>query len=201
MNALVAELIKSGVLKSPSIINAFLEANRSDFVPSKYLNLAFEDIPLPIGSDQTISQPTTVAFMLELLDSKEGQKILDVGSGSGWTTAILAYIVGEKGLVIGTEIIPELVKLGIHNLKKYSLPQAKILQAGNELGHREEAPYDRILVSAAAANLPEELISQLRNGGKMVLPVENSIWHIEKDKNGKITKREFPGFIFVPLIH
>ena len=190
-------MISAGVLNSKDIIKAFENIDRSDFIKPEYISEAYEDYPLPIGQGQTISQPTTVAFMLELLQPKRGHKILDVGSGSGWTTALLAQIVGRKGKVIGTEIVSDLVKFGQQNLAKYDLPQAKIVKS-NLVGYPEEAPYDRILVSASANKLPKELIEQLASDAIMVLPIESSIFKI-KAKKGKIETEEFPGFSFVPL--
>ncbi len=201
MNALVQYLIVTGALRTPEIIKAFLHANRALFVPEKYRNLAYEDIPIPIGYGQTISQPTTVAFMIEQLNPRKDEHVLDIGSGSGWTVAILSYIVGKGGRVTGMEIIPELVEQGRKNLSQKILPQAEILQANREnLGYPQGGPYDKILVSASAANLPEELIAQLKKGGRLIIPIGNSIWKIEKNKNGIIDKKEYPGYVFVPLV-
>jgi len=115
---LIKHLIARNVLKTKAIIDAFQAVDRIDFVPLKYLDEAYGDYPLPIGYGQTISQPFTVAFMLELLQPQKGDKILDVGSGSGWTTALLAHIVQEEGSVRGIELIPELVAFGKKNLNK-----------------------------------------------------------------------------------
>jgi len=201
MNSLVQFLIENKSLRTQEIIDAFLKINRADFILEKYRNMAYEDIPLPIGHDQTISQPSTVAFMLELLKPQKGQRILDIGSGSGWTTAILAEIVGDGGKVVGTEMVPELVEFGRKNIQKYLFPQAVVLQAGEELGYKEEAPYDRILVSASAVNIPQGIIDQLKPSGILVLPVENSVWEIKKDKDGNIKTKEYLGFVFVPLVY
>lgn len=200
MNQLVKYLIKLGVLITPVIIDAFLRVDRGDFVLLQYQDLEYEDIALPIGHGQTISQPQTVAFMIELLLPQKGDRILDVGSGSGWTTAILSQIVGKKGKVVGVEIIPDLVTFGNNNLNKNSYPQAKIVESKGKIGYKEEAPYDRILVSASSPDLPNALVDQLKPGGKMVIPIGESIWEIKKEESGKISKREFPGFVFVPLI-
>ena len=167
---------------------------------SEYQAEANENYPLPIGFGQTISQPFTVAFMLKLLSPQEGDKVLDVGCGSGWTTALLANLVGKTGKVFGVEIIPELVEFGRKNLAKYNFPNAEIVQAGAELGLPSEAPFDRILVSAAAEEIPETLLRQLKAPGVMVLPVKNVIVQIKKDATGEISKKEFPGFAFVPLV-
>ena len=200
MGELVTHLIELGVLRSPNIIDAFRNTDRKDFVLPEYQKEAYEDYPLPIGYGQTISQPYTVAFMLELLQPQEGEKILDVGSGSGWTTALLAQIVGSKGCVYGMEIIPYLVTFGQNNLKKYKFPHAKILHAGKEFGLPAKAPFEKILTSAAADTLPQELIRQLAMGGTLVIPVRDEILQVHKISETKTDVQKFPGFVFVPLI-
>lgn len=213
------ELTGLGALKTSHIIKAFLRCDRAEFVPQALKTEAYADVPLPIGAGQTISQPYTVAFMLELLEPQPGQKILDVGFGSGWTTALLATIAGERGKVYGLEIVPEVYELGKKNLERFyenqkRLPHPNPLrdrrgrtinnitllnQSGWE-GFPEAAPFDRILVSAAAEEVPEALREQLATGGRMVIPVENSIWLLEKIEDGKSREREYPGFAFVPLV-
>ncbi len=196
---LINKLVKSGALKTPKIIEAFKQIDRINFVKSEYSQYAYDDRPLSIDFGQTISQPTTVAFMLEKLQPEEGEKILDVGSGSGWTTALLAYLVGENGLVIGIERVNGLVEYGQGNLAKYEFVQAKIINAEDKLGLEAESPFDKILVSASARELPEELIEQLKEGGVLVMPVRNSIYKITKTAEG-YEKDEYYGFSFVPLI-
>ncbi|PIR92224.1 protein-L-isoaspartate O-methyltransferase [Candidatus Falkowbacteria bacterium CG10_big_fil_rev_8_21_14_0_10_44_15] len=193
-------LIDLDVLKSPHIINAFQSIDRADFVPRKYLNEAYGDYPLPLGYGQTISQPTTVAFMLEKLQPQAGEKILDVGSGSGWTTALLAQIVGPAGKVCGVEIVPELAEFGRKNLANYELNWAEIKLVTGELGCPPLAPFDKILVSAAAEEPPGKLLTQLKIGGRLIIPIQNSIWQIDKAAAGKFRQQEFPGFVFVPLV-
>jgi len=201
MKKLLSQLIANKVLKTKVIIEAFESIDRKDFVLEKYSDLAYEDIALSIDFGQTISQPTTVAFMLELLKPARGQKILEVGSGSGWVAAMLAEIVGSTGKIFGLEIIPKLATFGRKNLAKYNLPQAEIIQAEKNLGLPKEAPFDRILVSASASVFPNELIHQLKNGGILVLPIRNSIYKIVKKSEMELITHEFPGFIFVPLVN
>ena len=196
---LLGQLIKTNILKTPQIIEAFKKVDRADFVLPEFLTQAYEDYPLPIGFDQTISQPTTVAIMLELLQPYRGEKILDIGSGSGWTTTLLGQITGVHGRILGIEIIPELVKLGQVNLAKYHLAQAKILLANKKLGLTQHAPFSKILVSAAATSLPQELVGQLKIKGRLVLPINNSIWQIDKISDDQIRIKEYYGFSFVPL--
>lgn len=141
---------------------AFRYIDRKDFLREENTNLAYENTPLSIGYGQTISQPYTVAFMLELLDVHVGNKVLDIGSGSGWTTALLAHLAGERGSVTGIEIIPELVQFGGENLARYHFSNTRILQAKEgELGISSET-FDRILVSASADMFPTELLDQLK---------------------------------------
>lgn len=184
-----------------ALAGAFKAIDRADFVQPETYQEAYGDYPLPIGGGGTISQPSTVAFMLELLAPAAGDAILDVGSGSGWTTALLAHVVGAKGKVWGVEIVPELVQFGQENLAKYDLPQAQIVAAREGLlGLPKHGPFDKILVSAAAQDEPAELINQLKPGGCLVVPISNSIWKIEKRADGMIDRKEFGGFVFVPLI-
>jgi protein-L-isoaspartate(D-aspartate) O-methyltransferase len=197
---MVDYLIDVGALHSSDIIEAFRNVDRADFVHDRSVEDIYEDYPLGIGLGQTISQPRTVAMMLEMLSPKKGQKILDIGSGSGWTTALLAYIAGESGSVIGVERVAELVRFGRKNLEKYNFKNAKIMEAGDELGVEGEK-FDRILVSAAAEKFPYELKNQLKVGGKIVIPVQNSIYEMTKDENGKLDGVEHYGFTFVPLIY
>lgn len=200
---LIDDLIRDGYLKSSRIIEAFLKINRIDFVSRELESEAYENVALPIGYGQTISQPLTVAFMLELLDPRSGQKILDLGSGSGWTTALLAEIVGEKGKVIAIERIIELAEFGRKNIEKYGFIKKGIVEmrlADGSIGFSAASPYDRILVSASASAIPSELKKQMKIGGKMVIPVKNSIVYVEKKGEDEFFEKEFPGFSFVPLV-
>ena len=195
---LVKELVKH-VLKTPRIIDAFRTIDRRDFVPNRYRS-AYRDVPLHIGRAQTISQPYTVGLMLEQLQPDVGQKILDVGSGSGWTTALLAHIVGKRGHVTGLEIVPKLVELGTANVRKYDLPQASIQRSVEIDEYRSDSQFDRILVSAASKKVPRVLLENLRPGGIMVIPIQDSLLTIHKDSAGNLDIQKFEQFAFVPLI-
>ncbi|QFR38894.1 methyltransferase domain-containing protein [Candidatus Gracilibacteria bacterium 28_42_T64] len=188
-----------GYLKTKKIIYAFNRVDRKDFVQDEGGGNVYGDFPLPIGSGQTISQPSTVAFMLELLRPEKSENILDIGSGSGWTTALLAEIVGKGGSVLGLERVDELVGFGSENLNKYNFKNASIEKADKTLGKRGEE-FDKILVSAGADMLPQELVKQLQIGGIMVIPIKNSICRIKKISEDDYSLKEFQGFIFVPLI-
>lgn len=197
--SLINHLINTNALKSSSIIKAFRYIDRKDFVLDPSASDLYEDYPLAIGFGQTISQPTTVAMMLEMLCPQLGFKILDIGSGSGWTTALLSFIVGDNGSVTGLERVDSLVKFGSDNLCKYRFKNSKIIQATDELGIPNEK-FDRILVSAAAEEFPSELTAQLKIDGKLVIPVKNSIYEITKMEDGELETIEHYGFRFVPLI-
>ncbi|MDD5606481.1 MAG: protein-L-isoaspartate O-methyltransferase [Candidatus Pacebacteria bacterium] len=191
-------------LKTPIIIKAFSKIKRKDFIPQGFKHLAEFDEPIPIGYGQTISQPQVVAFMLEQLQPKPGNKILDIGAGSGWTTALLAQIVSQKkgGKVIAMELISELAEFGRNNDKKYNCIKKGVVEflcQNAFLGYKEQAPYDRILVSACAQKIPQEWKDQLKIGGKIVTSFKSSIIVLEKKKQG-FEQKEYSGFSFVPLI-
>ncbi|EKE25843.1 MAG: hypothetical protein ACD_5C00019G0003 [uncultured bacterium] len=195
--------MRSGYLSKDPIINAFAKIHRFEFVPDDLAQQAEADIPLPIGFGQTISQPSTVAFMLELLDPAKDQKILDVGSGSGWTTALLSFIVGEKGTVVAIEKIKDLCDFGKKNVDKFHFVSDGIAQfhcLSAEEGFDQMAPYDRILVSASVDHIPQAFKDQLALGGKMVIPVHNEIWYVEKKSSEEFEIEKFPGFAFVPFV-
>lgn len=181
---------------------AFRVVVRADFLRPGDQSRSGVDAPVPIGGGQTNSQPRTVSAMLELLDVRPGQRVLDVGSGSGWTTALLAHLVGPTGVVIGTELNPELVRFGSQNLAKYDYPWSTIRQAAPDvLGAPEDAPYDRILVSAEARALPEPLVQQLAVGGTLVLPIGAQMTRVQKaaDAVGNLTVTTHGLYSFVPL--
>jgi protein-L-isoaspartate(D-aspartate) O-methyltransferase len=179
---------------------------RADFLSRRRRREAHLDRPVDIGHRQTNSQPTTVATMLELLDVRPGDRILDVGSGSGWTTALLARLTGHEGSVLGVERIQDLVSFGSENLARADLPWARIASSrAGVLGSPDDGPYDRILVSAAATELPMELVDQLREGGVMVIPVAGRMLRVTRrpgsSAGGPDHDVEVTGaYRFVPLV-
>jgi len=218
--SLIASLVEDEWLKTPRIIEAFKKIKRLDFLPAapfggeprplygreENKNLAELNEALSIGHGQTISQPLVVAFMLELLQPEPGEKILDIGSGSGWTTALLSEIVSNKGngKVIGIEIIPGLKDFGEKNVAKYDYVSrgiAKFICADATEGYKSEAPYDKILASASARDeIPKAWKEQLKIKGRIVMPINTSIWLFVKKEENDFEKTEYPGFIFVPLV-
>ncbi len=184
------------------VISAFADVPRALFLPPTVRSQAAVDAPLPIGHGATNSQPWTVQFMLELLHVPVGATVLDVGSGSGWTTALLARLTGPTGSVRGVEVVPELVEMGRKHLAAVHLPWAQIEAATpGVLGVPGEAMFDRILVSADPGEIPATLEQQLSVGGRMVIPANGVMWVIDRDAEGW-HREPVMGyrFRFVPLV-
>ena len=202
---LVDGLIEQGWLKTPRLIEAFRKIKRRDFLPPEMQGLSELNEALPIGRGQTISQPLVVAFMLELLQPEPGDKILDIGSGSGWTTALLVEIIGEKGKVIALEIIPELKEFGERNVAKYNFVKRGIVEficTDGSVGYEREAPYDKILCSAAVQDeIPKPWQEQVKIGGRIVSSVRDEIWRMDKISDNDFQTERFSGFVFVPLVN
>ncbi len=185
---------------------AFNSQPRSGFLPAQVRPSADMDLPLPIGFGQTNSQPTTVRNMLELLDVHPGMRVLDVGAGTGWTTAMLAELTGPDGVVVGTERIHRLAEAGRANLRDADVPWARLIDADEDvLGAPDEAPFDRILVSAMAQRLPRALVEQLSPGGAMVAPVHGTMLRVvrglppeDDPADAEVTEHGY--YRFVPLI-
>ena len=202
---LVKRLISEGLLRSEKVIKAMLKVPREEFVPKKYRSYAYHDTPLPIGYGQTISAPHMVAIMTEALDPRSGDKVLEIGTGSGYQAAIIAEIVGDEGHVWSIERIRELADFARENLKRTSyIRRVTVIVGDGSKGYRPAAPYDRIIVTAAAPDIPKPLIDQLRIGGRIVVPVGDRYnqrlviaTKVSKDR----VKREYGiPCIFVPLI-
>lgn len=202
-NPFVSDFIKQGVLKTPRIIEAFEKINRADFVPQELKEKAYINEPLSIGERQTISQPYTVAFMIELLQPKSGDKIFEIGFGSGWQTALLAEIIGESGKVFAVERIRGLFEFGTKNISAYNFIKKGIIRTilgDATMGLKKYAPFDSIVAGASAQEIPEEWLKELKIGGRLVMPVRNSVWLYIKKSEKEFEKQEFPGFVFVPLV-
>ncbi len=188
------------VLTDETLEQAFELVDRADFVPEDYVIEAYEDYAIPVGFEQTLTQPSTTAFMLELLGASEGDNVLNIGAGTGYSTALLATIVGPEGSVTALEVLPELAEIGQENLEKYDFQNARILLTDPRWSPTENQTYDKILVNASADELPASLLPKLNPGGTLVLPVGDSLYKIEKITEEEITDEEFPGFRFAPLV-
>lgn len=200
--AKLIELFKHrGVLKTPTIVRALEKVDRRNFVPEELAKFAYEDGALSIGFGQSISQPYTVVFMLELLQAKPGDKILEIGYGSGWQTALLAELASPKGHIDAFEIVPELCEFGKKNLGKYPelaeratlhcQSAAKLIESKNK--------YDRIICAAEVKEVPNAWREQLKIGGRMIYPRGHSIF-LEEKIAGEWRISEFHGFVFVPFV-
>ena len=191
-----------GTTPTDALDRAFAGVPRSGFLPPSEQRFAGLDRPLPIGHGQTNSQPTTVRHLLQHLDVRPGQRVLDVGCGSGWTTALLGVLVGPEGEVVGVEIVPELVDFGRSNLARVGSPAARIEAADPAvLGHPEAAPYDRILVSAEAKDVPSALVDQLGEHGVLVVPVAGRLAVVRRSGPHAEPEVELVGhYAFVPLL-
>jgi protein-L-isoaspartate(D-aspartate) O-methyltransferase len=189
-------------ITSKKVENAFREIPRENFIPEQLRDSAYSDTPLQIGHSQTISAPHMVAIMIEHLDLKKNHKVLEIGAGSGYHAAIASKIIGEKGHIYTVERIEELAKTAAENLRKTGIKNVTVIKDDGSIGLQKNAPYDRIYVTCAAPKIPEQLIDQLKDPGKLLIPVGNRICDLillEK-KEGKINKNSICSCAFVPLI-
>ena len=188
---------------SESELNAFRDVNREDFIPEGLKSRAYEDIPLPLLRGKTISQPTTVMLMTHALELHLGEKVFEIGTGSGYQAAIIAKIIGKKGKVITTEIIPELVSLARQNLKKAKIENVEIYESDGSNGMKDKAPFDKIIITAACKEFPKPLLEQLKPNGIIVGPVgnqyEQEMVRGIKDKNNKLQLEFLGPFLFTPM--
>jgi protein-L-isoaspartate(D-aspartate) O-methyltransferase len=188
-----------------AVARAFAAVPRESFLPPAQRRRADHDGPIDIGHGQTNSQPLTVAAMLRLLDVRPRQRVLDVGAGSGWTTALLATLVGPGGRVLGLERVPELARWGAENLRAHACGRTDLGHATlepadpGELGRAAEAPWDRILVSAMARELPETLVEQLADDGRLVCPVDGQMVLVRRHGTDRTVSRH-GAYRFVPLV-
>lgn len=199
-NDLIEFWQSSGIIKDKKVIEAFKKIPRENFIVS---GEPYGDYPLPIGSGQTISQPTTIMIMTQAMELKPGLKVLEVGAGSGYQAALIGTIVGKKGKVITTEIIPELAIFAKNNLKKSKIGNVKVVHYDGSKGYEKEAPYDRIIVTAACPEIPKPLIDQLKENGIIVAPVGSLVFGQKMikciKKKGYLETVNLGDFVFVPL--
>ena len=197
-----ATLIKhlSAEIKDRRVLDTMSRIPRERFVPGESQHLAYDDIPLPIGMGQTISQPFIIALMTEALELTGSEKVLEVGTGSGYQSAILAEL---SSLVITVERLPALADSAKQVLADLGYSNVKVRTAGEALGWPEEAPYDAIIVTAGAPSVPPDLLAQLTSGGRLVIPVGSRyLQELYKITRGKKKDRvqSLGGCRFVPLM-
>ena len=185
----------------PKVMSAMEQVPRDEFVPGSYGDAAFDNGPLPIGHGQTISQPYIVALMTDLLELEADDIVLEIGTGSGYQTAILSQLCKQ---VYTIEYIPALADIAKARLEKLGYDNIEATSGNGYDGWPQHAPYDGIIVTAAASHIPKPLIEQLKPGGKLVIPVGKphlyqELTVVEKDENGEIDIREVLGVAFVPL--
>tara|TARA_Y100001970_G_scaffold255403_1_gene332075 strand:+ start:101 stop:712 length:612 start_codon:yes stop_codon:yes gene_type:complete len=189
-------------ISSAIVLQAMERVERHKFIPEKLRNRAYNDGPLPIGNNQTISQPYIVALMTEMLSIDREHKILEVGTGSGYQAAILGELADDVHTI---EIIPELAERAKKVLSELDYNNVTVYEGDGYQGIPKEAPFDRIIVTAAPEHIPEELVNQLSYNGIMILPVgpqfrTQYLWIIKKDADGKISKQKKTPVRFVPMV-
>ena len=184
-------------------LNAFKEVSREEFIPENLKNAAYQDMPLPLVRGKTISQPTTVMIMTHALELNPGEKVFEIGTGSGYQAAIIGRIVGNKGKVITTEVVPELVQFAKQNLRKAKINNAMVFEEDGSNGMPSEAPFDKIIITAACKEFPKPLLEQLKPNGIIVGPVggkyEQEMVRGTKDKDGHLQLEFLGQFLFTPM--
>ena len=197
---MVVSQIQSRDVTAPEVLDAMYTVPRHSFVPQEYLDQAYEDHPLPIGYGQTISQPYIVALMTEKLKVKRGDKVLEIGTGSGYQAAVLAHLGLE---VYSVEIIPELARAADERLKRLGYA-VSVRQGDGYLGWEEHAPYDAIIVTAAPDHVPQPLVKQLKDSGRLVIPVGpqgsyQTLWQFTR-QGDELQAVNLGDVMFVPLV-
>lgn len=200
---MVAGLRGRGLVFSERVEEALLKVPRHLFVPENVRSQAYRDTPLPIGDGQTISAPHMVAIMAEALDLREGQKVLEIGAGSGYNAAVMAELVGTTGRIITLERHPSLAEKAGKVLLEAGYSNIQVVVGDGSLGYPEEAPYDRISVTCGAPRVPGPLADQLKDGGTMLIPVGGleyqSLLRVRKE-GGRMQTEDLGSVVFVPLI-
>ncbi len=202
---LVRRLVEEGVIRSRRVEEAFLKVPRELFVPENLRRAAYDDNPLPIGYGQTISAPHMVAIMVEELGLEEGMKVLEIGTGSGYQAAIMAELVGPEGRVVTVERVPELAERARRSLREAGYgDRVEVVVGDGSKGYPPQAPYDRVVVTAAAPRIPPPLVEQLKPGGILLVPVGDRyiqrLVKVVKKREGGIDVEEGVYCLFVPLI-
>jgi protein-L-isoaspartate(D-aspartate) O-methyltransferase len=202
INNLIIYLKNSKFLTDEKVESALQNIPRHEFVPESELEYAYDNEPLPIMKNQTISQPGVVTRMTEWLDVKNGQNILEIGTGSGWQSAILSYLVGS-GTIYSIERHPELAKFAQENLKKLKIDNVHVILGDGTLGYSQASPYDRIIITAACTEIPLPLLDQLSENGLIIAPVggsSQSLVLLQKTSKGIVEIKNQSKYVFVPLV-
>ena len=200
--AMVERQIESRGITDPKILEAFRAVPREAFISEEYADLAYGDHPLPIEAGQTISQPYIVALMIKAAEIKPGDKVLEVGAGSGYAAAVISRIAGK---VVAIERQRELVKIAQQRIARLGYDNVKIVDGDGTRGCPEEAPFDAILAAASGSHLPPQWVEQLAEGGRIVMPVGDPGWiqklvKVTKGPGGNLITEDLGGVRFVPLI-
>jgi protein-L-isoaspartate(D-aspartate) O-methyltransferase len=200
---LLTYLQHSGFIKSESVVRAFRDVPRHLFMPPECKEFAYEDIALPIGKGATISQPSTVATMVELLQPKKGEKILEIGTGSGWEACLLSKCAGEGGMVVTIEIDPEISKAAEANMARVRHGHIRTVVGDGSLGCNDSAPYDKIIYAAATPEVPMQVLLQLKLHGRAVAPIGSKTMQvltaIDKVSEKGIDEHRYGTYKFLPL--
>lgn len=202
LDALIIHMKNTGFLNDKRVESAIKSIPRHNFIPKSLLDRSYENGPLPIMNGQTISQPSVVARMTEWLDVKEGQKILEIGSGSGWQSAILSKLVGT-GKIFTIERHENLANFARENLKRSDVKNVQVIHDDGRLGLPDEAPFDRIIITAACKEIPKILFEQLALNGLLLAPVGENIQSLKllkKTTKGIVEIKNQEGYVFVPLV-
>lgn len=199
---MVREQIKARGVRDPDVLAAMRAVQRERFVPAEVRRFASADSALPIGYDQTISQPYIVALMTELLQLERDHRVLEIGTGSGYQSAVLSRL---SDLVYSIEIVPQLAIRAAETLRELGYDGVRVRQGDGHFGWPEHAPYDRMIVTAATPEIPEVLIDQLAGDGRLVAPVgrdpgSQKLVLVTKAPDGKLRQQERLGVRFVPMV-
>jgi len=201
----VDSLVSGGVLKSRRIIEAFRKLPRHLFVRGDLVSLAYYDAPIPLTGNSTVSQPSTVAAMLELIEPKEGDRFLEIGTGSGWNAALISYCVGRKGSVVTLEIDGNLCRLANENLERFGIDNVRVICTDGADGYADCSPYSKIIYTVATDRIPDSVIGQLEVKGLLVAPVGadfiQTMTLVKKLGKNRIESKSFGGYQFVHMMH
>ena len=201
-DAMIERQIHSRGIRDPKILEAFRAVPREEFLGPDYRELAYGDHPLPIEAGQTISQPYIVALMIQAAEVKPGDRVLEVGAGSGYAAAVMSRIAGQ---VIAIERQPDLVKVAQERMARLGYDNVRIVEADGTRGWEPESPYDAILAAASGSHVPPPWVKQLADGGRIVMPVGDPGWvqklvKVTKGPAGHLITENLGGVRFVPLI-